>query len=466
LKHFTQTANQYAMRALRWMPMLLGFWVVAAFAAEKTSPLGMGHTSKAGQQPALDIELTQRLPFERNKIESIDPAAAFVEGYHAYEHRDLIATIGRMRFAASQLPNLADYALFYLASAERDSGDSQSAANDFRRLTLSYPQSTWSDDADLEYARLELKLGHPDYALSAATEVVNTTRDGVLEQNARLTIAQALLATDSWRSAYNQAQIIRQKFPTGPADAAARRLAYATLQSHPQVLSEPPLEYHRNEAALLLRESQNGAALNQIRAAMALLPPRAIQAELRWLSAQAARGQPDRMKPELLLYLELAPRGPLAARALNGLAHLYWHENDTRAARLYFRRLPLEFPRDELAPEAMFEIGRTYEEDGNLQAARLAYLDLVGAILGRKRPMMVGSVPASCFICLGATGKPPPSSATHVRMLPHLRHATCLPIGKRARRRVAARDLKHGGFSTRWHLAQAVIITRHWLRGE
>ena len=370
------------MRAVCLAVTLLGFSIIAAFAAERALLPGVEDTSRPDRQLVSGIELAQRLPFERNKIGPIDPQTAFVKGYQAYEHRDLIATIGRMRFAASHLPELADYALFYLASAERDNGDNQSAADDFRRLMLSYPQSVWSDDASLEYARLELKLGHPDYALAVATGVVNTTNDPIVEQNGRLTMANALLATNSWRDAYNQAQIIRQKFPSGPSDPPARQLAYTMLQAHPQAISVPPLEYHRTEAALLLREGQDKAALTQIRAAMALQPPRSIQVELTWFSAEASRGLPDRMKVELQLYLELAPRGAQAARALNALAHLYWHENDTRTARLYFRRLPEEFPHDELAPAAMFEIGRTYEEDGNLPSARVAYRDLVGRYPG------------------------------------------------------------------------------------
>jgi soluble lytic murein transglycosylase len=368
------------MQALRGMVLLMGLCGLAAFAAESASLPGVENASKQARR--FGIELAQSLPFERNKIEPIDPKGAFVEGYHAYKRHDPIATIGRMQLAAAQLPDLADYALFYLASAERDNADIQAAANDFRRLTLSYPQSIWSDDAGVEYARLELKLGHPDYAITAATAVVDTTHDSVVEQNARLTMAYALLATDSWRGAYSQAQIIRQKFPTGPADAAARRLVYATLQAHPQVISTSSLEYHRAEAGLLLREGQAQAALTQIRAARALLPPRSIEVELTWFAAEASRGQPDRMKVELLLYLELAPRGPQAARALNGLAHLYWHENDTRTARLYFTRLVREFPHNELAPTAMFEIGRTYEEDANLESARLAYLDLISRYPG------------------------------------------------------------------------------------
>jgi soluble lytic murein transglycosylase len=370
------------MGAFRWVVIFLGLSVVAAFGAERASLPRVDGRSQPEQQLIPGIELAQRLPFEPNKIEPIDPKTAFLEGYQAYKHRDLIATIGRMRLAAAQLPDLADYALFYLASAERDNGDSQAAADDFDRLMVSYPQSVWFGDACLEYARLELKLGHSDYAIEAANRVVNTTADPGVEQNARLTMAHALLATNSWHAAYHQAQLIRQKFPAGPADRPARELAYAILKAHPQVINVPPLEYHRTEAALLLREGQDTAALGQARAAMALKPPRSIQAELMWFSAEASRSTPDRMTAELLRYLELAPRGAEAARALDRLAHLYWHENDTDAARLYFRRLLQDFPHDELAPTAMFESGRTYEEDGNLQSARFEYLDLVGRYPG------------------------------------------------------------------------------------
>ena len=379
--------------------MLVGIWLLAAFAAARGSPehpnealqfrtlvplspaipgLQPGAAKRPGvSRQAGTIELAQRLPFERNKVEPIDPKAAFVEGYQAYGRRDFIDTIGRMRLAASQLPELTDYALFYLASAERDNGDRQTAADDFRRLTLSYPQSVWSDRATLEYAGLELKLGHPDYALAAASSLAATTGDPLIEQNARLTMANAMLATNSWSEAYDQAQIIRQKFPTGPADQPARQLAHGVLQAHPQVITMPPLQYHRGEGELLLREGQAFVASAQIREAMALRPPRSVLAELTWFLAQAERGQPDRMKSELQLYLELAPRGIQAPRALNQLAHLYWHQADTRTARVYFRRLTREFPHDQLASAAMFEIGRTYEEDGDLTSARQAYLDLV-----------------------------------------------------------------------------------------
>jgi soluble lytic murein transglycosylase len=376
-KRRAQSVNQFAMTLLFRVAAFLALSVIAAAAGEQPSFSSVSPPVGSEQRLSPAIKSAQRTPSGSTKVEPIDPKTAFVEGYKAYKRHDPIAVIGPMRLATLELPQLEDYALYYLACAERDDGDTLAATNDFRRLGLTFPQSVFSDAAGLEYARLELKLQHPSNALTAATTVADATKDPILEQNARLTMAFALLAIESWRAAYNQAQLIRQKFPRGPADAPARQLAYATLRAHLQANNASPLEYHRTEAALLLREGQDKAALNQIQAAMALRPPRTIQAELTWFSAEAFASQPARMQAELHEYLDLAPNGPEAARALNGLAHLSWHQNNTQAARLYFDRLQREFPLDALAPQALFEIGRTYEEDGDLTSARSAYNHLV-----------------------------------------------------------------------------------------
>src|ERR1700730_15363291 len=99
----------------------------------------------------------------------LDPEQSFVEGYEAYRYHDRQKTIERLPFAADNYPALADYALFFLASAQRDSGDNQSAAATFRRLSYSYPQSVFADEASLEYADIEFKLGRLGDAQAAAS---------------------------------------------------------------------------------------------------------------------------------------------------------------------------------------------------------------------------------------------------------------------------------------------------------
>src|SRR5579872_5212018 len=120
------------MGALLWLVMFLGLSALTAFGAERASLPRVDGGPKPQQQLVPGLQLAQRLPFEPNKIEPIDPKTAFLEGYQAYKSHDLIGTIARMQLAAAQLPDLADYALYYLASAERDDGNSQAAADDFR----------------------------------------------------------------------------------------------------------------------------------------------------------------------------------------------------------------------------------------------------------------------------------------------------------------------------------------------
>lgn len=312
-------------------------------------------------------------PFERNKVEPLDPRQAFAEGYQAYRRGDWPAAIERMQLASAQVPDLADYALFFEARAQRANGDLAGAAATLLRLAASYPQSVLADQADLDYADLELKLGRSDLALSAARTVADRTGDAALEQQARLMVARALDTSGNYRAAYAEAQSLRRRFPTGASDSAARDLAYAILAAHPAVADSSALAYHRDEGALLLREGRAAAALEQLSIALAMASAPAARADLVWLQAQASRGSPQSQRTALGRYLDLAPAGPHAAAALSALAHAWWRTGNTDLARRYFSRLVRDFPGSTLAPEALFEIGRTYEDDGDRASARVQF---------------------------------------------------------------------------------------------
>jgi peptidoglycan lytic transglycosylase len=324
------------------------------------------------------LHLAQFLPFERNKVENFDPHQAFVEGYDAYKRGDWIATIERMQLVAARVPELADYALYYKACAERQNGNPTASAADFSHLAAAYPLSIWANDARLGYARIELKAGRPNLALNAAQEVGNLNPDPSDDSQARMVIAQALEAQGDTRGAYSAAQELRQLYPQGPNDAAARALAYSILTAHPAIVNTESLSYLRNEAALLLREDQPSLALEHIEDALAMGPPLAIRAELLWLEARASRGSAPSERSALTQYLAVAPQGAHAANALRMMAHSWWRSGATDQARSFFARLTRQFPSSALAPEAMFDIGRTYEDDGDYASARGAYHQIIG----------------------------------------------------------------------------------------
>jgi soluble lytic murein transglycosylase len=307
----------------------------------------------------------------------LDPEQSFVEGYEAYRAHDPMKTIERMTFAADKYPALADYALFFLASAQRDSGDNQSAAATFRRLGYGYPQSVFADEASLQYADIEFKLGQPGDAQAAASALVARNPAADVDQRARLVEARAALARGDAQGAYGLLQALREKYPQESADGEARTLAYSIVAAHPDLIDTHSLGYHRREAALLLHEGEPAMALGQVDAALALEPPSRVHAEMLWLRARALRAYPDREALALNTYLKYAPHGEMAADALYRLGHLQWRTGDTKAARATFARLVEGFPASDLAPAAMLDIGRAYEDDSQWDPARAEYLRLV-----------------------------------------------------------------------------------------
>ena len=313
--------------------------------------------------------VAKMLPFVRNLAIPSDSQQAFVEGVRAVQNHDYTSAIGRLRLAAAQRPEVGDYALFYLGRALASNGDLGGAADAYHRLERNYPQSVLTDTAGVDYARIELKLGDPTAATLAAQQVADRTSDSGVDQEARLIIAQAAYAQGRFTSAYALAQALRATYPSGPSDAPARALAHSILASHPGVARPGTLQSRQNEAALLVHEGQFAAALAEIDQALTL----GSTAELYWLRAKASRGNDARERVALLRYLAMSPEGEHAAAAAKRLARLAWRVKDTATARQYFE-IAAGFAAD--APEAMFEIGRTYEDDGDRDAARAEFLRL------------------------------------------------------------------------------------------
>src|SRR5579862_237519 len=72
---------------------------------------------------------------------STSASQAFADGYRAYQSHDLAKAVERLGYASEHYPRLGDYALFYCALAERDSGDLAAASNNLEKLIRVYPES-------------------------------------------------------------------------------------------------------------------------------------------------------------------------------------------------------------------------------------------------------------------------------------------------------------------------------------
>lgn len=326
-----------------------------------------------------EASTTTAAPAEPTTPESApaDAKQAFANGYRAYVVRDYRRAVTDLSVAASRYPTLGDYALFYMARAQAELGNLADAAATLQRLRAEYPQSVMVPRGELELAQILLKLGRNSDSYSVALHLAATATDSSLEQNARFVEAQALAAMGKTKDAYEQAMAIRQTYPRGEADARARGLAYSILAANPSVSAASPFDYHRGEAALLLREGLASLALDQAEKAMPLAPTAPDKAELYWIEAQALKGEPEPQKRALLQYLAIAPRGPAASAVLYNLALVYWREEDLDRARAAFSRVVAEFPSSSHAAPAMLRIGRIFEEQRDYEAARQEYGRLV-----------------------------------------------------------------------------------------
>ncbi len=338
----------------------------------------------AGCAPKAAVEATQ--PARSSTPASSPPAAAatpsdaraaFVDGYRAYKARDFERAAQLLSYAADRFTELRDYALFYLACAERELGRDESAAAAFARLVSAYPQSVNAPASELELAALQLKLGRAASAQTIASSLITKTSDPTIEQGARLIAAKASLATNDPRAAYAQAMTLREKFPRGPNDAEARAIAYQIMRANPEIVAANTLPYHAGEAELLLKEGQPRLALAEADAALRLSPAREMTAELVWLKGRALRADPAKARRELLEYLRSAPHGGSVTLVLEALALNCWNAGDHAAARKAFKRLVREFPESKLAPDALLRIGRIYEEDRKPDSARVQYRKLI-----------------------------------------------------------------------------------------
>ncbi len=179
-----------------------------------------------------------------------DAQAAFLDGYRAYQSHDNARAIDRLKFAADNFPALGDYALFYLALAERDQADLNASADTLDRLARSYPDSVMIDRSEMILADNLLKLGRVAEASAVASRLIARTPEASIEQRARITEARALIALGNPKSAYADAMELRDKYPRSDSDAEARTIAHSLLASNPELADTRSLAYHRDESEL------------------------------------------------------------------------------------------------------------------------------------------------------------------------------------------------------------------------
>ncbi len=327
----------------RWLAAL----VFLAACAPKPSPLP---PSAAPVATAAAIP-EGRMPAERREL--------FEAALSLFDRGELTTAEPLFARVAAVYPELADYALRYLAKIAAARGDEPRALAEWQTLLDQHGDSVWRGEAELELARAraaEQRWGEAAGLLAAANHDLKTPADRAatlgLESDVALRLGNEAQAAALVRE-------LRTSYPRSREAAAARERAW---QARDSLLANA--EAAREEISLLLSEGDAARALELSRLAERRFPADRDTPELVWLEATALSrvGEPAAAEQTLDRLRAAYPRHPVAARALYRLGSLAWNRDDDEKALRAFGLYVRQYPAGPQAAEAIYACARIHQE--------------------------------------------------------------------------------------------------------
>jgi soluble lytic murein transglycosylase len=314
-------------------------------------------------------------------------AAAIPEGRTPAERRELfeaaLSLFDRAEFSSAELlfarvaavyPELADYALRYLAKISAARGDESRALAEWQALLDRHGDSVWRGEAEFALARAraaEQNWGEAASLLAAANHDLKTPADRAAALGLESDVA---LRLGNGGQAAALARELRTRYPRSPEAAAARERAWRGRDS---MLANA--ESAREEISLLLSEGDAARALELSRLAERRFPADRATPELLWLEATALSraGEPAAAEQTLERLRAAYPRHPVAARALFRLGSLAWNRDDDEKALRVFGLYVRQYPAGPQAAEAIYAGARIHQEARRYSLAAREFARLV-----------------------------------------------------------------------------------------
>ena len=332
-------------------------------------------------------------------------------GYREYQAKDYSAAMDHLARAAATGFPLADYAIYYRASAASLANEPEIAAQALADFSTRFPASALHLEATRLLAWSLIGAHRP----SDAVTVLGAVTDIAKHQPLQLLLAQAREDLGELKTAVEAYQDIYYRSPTAPeagvADTALQRLEGKMGGSYPAPNEEMRAERARilendgrwqtslGEYEALLRDAPASASAAAWRlgrdrcwahvgraseAAADLAAPGwpqgAIDAERGLLVLRVAEGNHDEAAAtaEVDRLAQLYPQSPFYAAALNSIAFFYTRHEDWGRSAVYNSRLATGFPDSDLAPRALWESAWAAYVGGEREGAEKAFLEYLG----------------------------------------------------------------------------------------
>ncbi|MBI3247292.1 MAG: transglycosylase SLT domain-containing protein [Deltaproteobacteria bacterium] len=352
---------------------------LATAAVPRAAPQAYPVPSPPPLAPSIDTaeETSSELePLELAGEMPTQPREIFRQGYRLYHAKKYSAARPLLQRAVDNYPVLADYSLYYLATLQREDGQTAEAKQLFQRLLSEHPDSIWSGHATLELA----KLAAAERSWEQAAQYAKQTREtkntpATIRQEALLVLARAQEGQSRVGEAYNLYQELRRSTPRSATGQAAKEHVERLRSQFPEQFALTDDHAYLDELRLLHKEGENADVDALARRFQAQFPSSPLRSEVLMLLAGIYKQQ-GRVNEAVAAWKEIAEissGSALAPVALFNWATLLWNKDRDEEAKLVFERLAQQFSRHEKAAEAWYAIGRIWQERNDESRAATAY---------------------------------------------------------------------------------------------
>lgn len=305
--------------------------------------------------PLLDT-LRQREDFSKAR------EAHFLLGVALYRQKQWQEAAGVLEAAATQVPLVGDYALYYAASAYHALGLNAQALVTLSRLLHEHPGSLLAERVRQERARLYLGDNQLAQAEEAYQDYLSHASSETRRREARLALAEIAVKTDKRREAEAVLRDLWLKWP-GTSEAARAGELLASIAEAPPFTTDEQFE----RALSLHRSGQHTLAITAFAPFLSGDSRFASRARL-WSGISHFQRRDYSQAINLL-----SPLGQdnslYAAEALYWIGRSYARVDDREKAIMTWTRLIDTYPNSPFTPESLYLMALQYSDNGKPKPA-------------------------------------------------------------------------------------------------
>lgn len=307
-----------------------------------------------------------------------DPGKEFALAYSLFSQGDFSQAEEIFRKAVETKAPLEDYSLYFLGTIAFHRGALEESRRYLSQLKRGFPQSVWSNRADLQLAKISLANRDYPRALAELGALTAAKPKKEVQEEALYLTGQAQELLRDRMQAYSAYQELRRASPLSSWAASARKEVRRLRGQAPELFALTRVEPLLQEGELLLREREYQEAERLYRRLLALVPKGPLRPRFLMGLANVLRAARKREEAAVPL-AEIAsgyPGSAEAPAALYALAESYWNRDEDAKALDYFKRLLERYPKSAFADLAQMAVARIHESLGKPAEALRLYQSL------------------------------------------------------------------------------------------